>query len=247
VVETSELREFLDPLPVGRIWGVGPVARARLERAGIRTIGDLARADGRKLQRILGDWGEHVARLARGVDLREVEPYREAVSISEENTFASDVSSREVLDGAILAHAEAVARRLRRSGYCARTVVLKLKLARRVGPGPRGYPLLTRRTTLDEPTDDGAEIAAQARRLLAREKLAQPVRLLGVGVTNLGSATPSQFPLFGPDRERQRRTRLNRALDEISDRFGPKALTRAGSSEVSRAGLSFQIKRGDEG
>jgi DNA polymerase-4 len=174
-----------------------------------------------------------------------VEPYREPVSISEENTFASDVASRGVLDAAILAHAEAVARRLRRSGYCARTVVLKLKLARRVSPGPRGYPLLTRRTTLDEPSDDGGVIAAQARLLLTRAKLAEPVRLLGVGVTNLDSAALTQLALFEPDGERQRRSRLNRALDEIADRFGPKAVTRGGSGEVSRAGLSFQIKRGD--
>jgi DNA polymerase-4 len=182
-VGVSELRGFLDPLPVGRIWGVGPVARARLEGAGIRTIGDLARADGRELHRMLGNWGDHIARLARGIDLREVEPYREAVSISEENTFAGDVSSPEVLDAAILAHAEAVARRLRRSGYCARTVVLKLKLARRVGPGPRGYPLFTRRTTMDEPSDDGGVIAAEppqrrcdpARALRSRSREAAPL------------------------------------------------------------------------
>jgi DNA polymerase-4 len=223
------------------------VARARLEGAGIRTIGDLARADERKLHRMLGEWGDHIARLARGVDLREVEPYREPVSISEENTFASDVSDREVLDAAILAHAEAVARRLRRSGYCARTVVLKIKLARRVAPGPRGYPLLTRRTTLEQPTDDGASIAAEARRLLARAKLGQPIRLLGVGVTNLDSAAAIQLALFGPDRERQRRSQLNRALDEIADRFGSRAVTRGGSAEVGRAGLSSQIRRGEEG
>jgi DNA polymerase-4 len=245
-VESSRLREFLDPLPVGRIWGVGPVARARLECAGLRTVGDLARADEGQLHRLLGDWGDHIARLARGVDFREVEPYREPVSISEENTFASDVSSREALEAAILAHAEAVARRLRRSGYSARTVVLKLKLARRVGPGPRGYPLLTRRTTLDEPTDDGAVISGEAKRLLAREELREPVRLLGVGVTNLGSAAPAQLALFGAGRERRRRSRLNRALDEIADRFGPKAVARGGSAEVSRAGLSSQIKRGEE-
>jgi DNA polymerase-4 len=245
-VEESRLREFLDPLPVGRIWGVGPVARARLEGAGLRTIGDLARADSRPLHRLLGDWGDHIARLARGVDLREVAPYREPVSISEENTFASDVSSREVLEAAILAHAEAVARRLRRSGYCARTVVLKLKLARRIGPGPRGYPLLTRRTTLNEPTDDGAVIASETKRLLANEKLPEAVRLLGVGVTNLDSAAVAQLALFGAGRKRERRSQLNRALDEIADRFGPRAVTKGGGAEVTRAGLSSQIKRGDE-
>jgi DNA polymerase-4 len=99
---------------------------------------------------------------------------------------------------------------------------------------------------MDEPSDDGGVIAAEAQQLLAREKLAQPVRLLGVGVTNLDSAAAIQLALFGPDREGQRRSRLNRALDEIADRFGSRAVTRAGSAEVSRAGLSFQIKRGDE-
>jgi hypothetical protein len=99
---------------------------------------------------------------------------------------------------------------------------------------------------LREPSDDGAVIAAEVQRLLAREKLAEPIRLLGVGVTNLGSASASQLALFGPDRERQRRSQLNRALDEIVDRFGPRAVTRGGAAEVSRAGLSFQIKRGEE-
>lgn len=245
-VEASRLREFLDPLPVGRIWGVGPVARARLEGAGLRSIGDLARADPKQLHRLLGDWGDHIAQLARGIDLREVAPYREPVSISEENTFPSDVSSREVLEAAILDHAEAVARRLRRSGYCARTVVLKLKLARRTGPGPRGYPLLTRRTTLSEATDDGAVLAGEAKRLLAREKLGQAVRLLGVGVANLGSAGVEQLALFGAGREHQRRSQLNRALDEIVDRYGPGAVRRGGGPQVTRAGLSDQIKRGGE-
>ena len=89
-------------------------------------------------------------------------------------------------------------------------------------------------------------IASEAQRLLAREKLHEPVRLLGVGGTNLGSAGATQLALFGPDRERQRRSQLNRALDEIVDRFGPSAVARGGSAEVSRAGLSFQIKRGEE-
>jgi DNA polymerase-4 len=99
---------------------------------------------------------------------------------------------------------------------------------------------------MDEPSDDGGVIAGVARRLLDREKLDEPVRLLGVGVANLGSAAQTQLALFGPDHERERRSRLNRALDEIADRFGPRAVTRAGSAEVSRAGLSNQIKRGEE-
>jgi DNA polymerase-4 len=237
---------FLDPLPVGRIWGVGPVARERLARHGLNTIGDLARADGEHLKRALGDWGLHVAQLARGVDVRDVEPYREAVSMSEENTFGSDVSDRARMEAAIWSHAESVARRLRRSEHRARTVVLKLKLARRRAPGPRGYPLLTRRTSLSEPTDDGDRIAREAIGLLAHADLVEPIRLIGVGVTNLEPADPEQLDLLAGG-QRERRRALNRTLDSLADRFGSDAVRRAGQGHVTREGLSMQIKRGEEG
>jgi DNA polymerase-4 len=105
--------------------------------------------------------------------------------MSEENTFGSDVADRATLEAAILTHAESVGRRLRRSELRAHTVVLKLKLGRRVAAGPRGFPQLTRHATLAEPTDDGEVLAQTARALLARAELAEPVRLIGVGATNL--------------------------------------------------------------
>ena len=242
-VSRDRVREFLDPLPVRCIWGVGPVAEGRLSAAGFHRVGDLARARPELLEGLLGDWGLRVARLARGEDLREVEPYREAVSYSEENTFARDLSDPAQLEATILTHAESVARRLRRDGIAARTVVLKLRLARRRTPGPRGYPLLTRRTTLPEATDDGEVLAREARRLLARTALHEPVRLLGVGVTNLEKASQAQLSLFGA-REQERRRRLNRAMDEIRQRFGSDAVVRASQESAERAGLSLQIKRG---
>jgi DNA polymerase-4 len=244
-VEPGGLRAFLDPLPVSRIWGVGPVAEARLRRAGFAVIGDLARAGDRELERRLGEWGVGFARLARAEDLREVEPWRDPVSMSEENTFERDVADRAALEDAILAHAEAVARRLRRSGWRARTVVLKLKLGGRVRAGPRGFPLLTRRATLAEPTDDGVVLARTARSLLARERRLPPVRLLGVGTTNLLPAEGGQLPLFEAPAA-ARRKRLNRALDELSDRFGSRAVVRGSVATPDRAGLSLQIKRGEE-
>ncbi len=245
-VTAEGLRGFLDPLPVGRIWGVGPVAQGRLAQQGIYTIGDLARSDPKRLERTLGDWGSGVRRLARGQDVREVEPYREAVSMSEENTFGEDVADRRVMESAILSHAESVARRLRRSGLVARTVVLKLKLGRRVASGPRGFPLLTRRQTLREPTNDGDVIATAARSLLRRTELTEPIRLLGVGTTNLSEANPEQLSFLEDGKRKERRARLNESLDELTDRFGPGAVRRAGQSSVERAGLSFQIKRGEE-
>ncbi len=244
-VKPGEVRAFLDPLPVARLWGVGAVAEARLLRLGFRTIGDLARADAAQLRALLGDWGVQMGRLARGEDVREVEPYRDAVSMSEENTFPGDVSDRAVLEAAILAHADSVARRLRKSGERGRTVVLKLKLARRVAAGPRGYPLLTRRTTLAEATDDGDAIAREARALLRASGLAEPVRLIGVGVTNLEAANPEQLALGEAGAARARRARLNRTLDALDERFGRGAVHRAEEADVTRAALSDQIKRGE--
>jgi DNA polymerase-4 len=244
-VRAGAVASFLDPLPVWRLWGVGPVAEARLRGAGFERIGDLARAAPGRLRELLGEWGLAVASLARGEDLREVEPFREPVSLSEEHTFAEDVASRAALEEAILAHAEAVARRLRRSGLRARTVMLKLKLGRRVRAGARGHPLLTRRITLDAPTDDGELLFRAACELLARAGPPEPVRLLGVGVTDLRAAGAEQLALF-EEPEAERRARLNRALDTLAERFGDGAVRRGGIAEPERAGLSLQIKRGSE-
>ena len=169
------VQDFLDPLPVGCIWGVGVVARARLEGSGLRSVGDLARCDPERLEALLGAWGLRVASLARGEDLREVEAFRDPISYSEENTFARDVADRALLDRTILVHAEAVARRLRRDGLRARTVVLKLKLGRRRAAGPRGHPVITRRRTLAEATDDGPRIAETTRGLLTRARPGEAV------------------------------------------------------------------------
>jgi DNA polymerase-4 len=242
-VAPGAVAAFLAPLPVRRIWGVGPVAEQRLVAAGFATIGDLVRADPRALATRFGAWGIALARLGEGRDLSEVEPYRDAVSYSEENTFAEDVSSPRVLEAALITHAESVAQRLRRDRLRARTVVLKLKLARRVAPGPRGYPLLTRRATLREPSDDGALFARTATALLARAALREPVRLLGIGVTQLISADTGQLALF-PAPIDARRERLNRALDAIADRFGSGAIVRGEARHAARAGLSLQHKRG---
>ncbi|MBK7950423.1 MAG: DNA polymerase IV [Deltaproteobacteria bacterium] len=188
-VAPDGVRAFLDPLPVRKIWGVGEVAEARLARLGFHTIADLARSDLEALRRALGDFGVSLGRLARGEDVRGVEPDREVVSLSEENTFERDVADRETLERTILAHAEAVARRLRRQDRMARTVVLKWRLGRRRKEGPRGYPVRTRQATLALATDDGGEIARVACSLL-EDALLEPVRLLGVGVSGLvgGSA-----------------------------------------------------------
>lgn len=249
-VAQEDVREFLAPLPVRRLWGVGPVAERRLVERGFRRVGDLASAKPSQIEDLLGASGLHLAQLARGEDLREVESETRAVSYSEENTFRADVSDRALLEATLLAHAEAVARRLRRDAVRGRTVVLKWRDAKRIREGPRGYPLHTRQTTLMKASDDGAVIAGEARRLLAEVGPTDPVRLIGVGVSGLDHGTTEQLALFSESEARGRddpeeRAALNRALDEIAMRFGSGTVVRASQGGAERAGLSLQIKRGE--
>ncbi len=241
-VGPGEVREFLAPLPVGRIWGVGKVGRARLDALGITTIGELAAAPDARLQAALGGFGVGLARLARGEDEREVEPYREAKSYGEENTFARDVADRAALAAPIRAHADAVARRLRHDHVAGRGVTLKLKLARPLGGGR--YPLLTRSCMLKRPTDDGDAIARAAIALLDGVTPWEPIRLLGVSVTKLVPADESQLALSLAGPTDRRRSKLNAAVDAIHARFGDEKLKR-GTADVGRAGLSMGIKRGE--
>jgi len=240
----GEVSGFLEPLPVHRIWGVGVVAQGRLQAAGFHTLGDLARAADSALRDSLGNWGIEMARLARGDDSREVDPYRKVVSYGEENTFERDIEDLGVLESAIRSHAEAVARRLRRDGLRASTVVLKWKAAQRIAPGPRGHPVRTRRMTLAHAVDDGVEITAAAKRLLNEKGPGEPVRLIGVSCTNLVKEYASQLPVF-PWADGEKRKKLNQTVDRITERFGKGALRRASREETARAGLSIQIKHGD--
>ncbi len=244
LVPPGRVREFLCELPVGRIWGVGPVARSHLERIGIATIGGLAAAPDAVLQRALGSWGPRAAALARGEDAREVEAYRDAKSYSEENTFGDDVADRETLRLTIRAHAEAVARRLRRDQVRARGVLLKLKLARPLGPGR--YPQLSRSLTLPIASDDGGVLGQAALRLLARSGVSEPIRLVGVAASRIEAGEPAQLSLLPSPAEDPRRRRLNRVVDEIRERFGSGSLARAEDRPVERSGLTEQIKAGED-
>jgi DNA polymerase-4 len=195
VVPQDAVRWLLDPLPVRRIWGVGPVLGETLEGLGIRTFRDLAEYDVEALGRLLGPriaW--ELTRRARGEDDRAVVSDRAPKSYGEENTFEHDIADRPTIGAVLTAHAEAVARRLRRDGYRGRTITLKIKLGRRQGARPsrlvRGYeepvyPIVTRRKTLVSPTDEGGLIRSVALSLWDAAGVVEPVRLLGVSVSGL--------------------------------------------------------------
>jgi DNA polymerase-4 len=229
MVEPHEVRALLDPLPIRRLWGVGPVLGARLATLGIETFRDLSGYDPAALANALGERAPELQRLARGEDSRPVEADRAPKSYGEESTFETDVSDRERVTAALTSHAEAVARRLRHDGYAGRTVTLKAKLGRARGrresrelggPAEPSYPILTRSRTLPRATDDGATIRAIAVELWDLAKIGEPVRLLGVSLSNLEQN--AQLDLFAP-----KQTKLGKALDAITQRFGVDAISRA--------------------
>ncbi len=231
VVERPGVRSFVDPLPIRRLWGVGPVLGAKLASLGIETFRDLSSYDPALLASQLGERAHELQRLARGEDERPVQAYREPKSYGEENTFETDVSDRTRVTGALTAHSEAVARRLRHDDYAGRTVTVKAKLSRARGRREARdssastepyYPLVTRSRTLREATNDGAVIRNVAVELWDEAKLAEPVRLLGVSLSNLESGGGAQLELF-----KQPKTKLGRTLDAITERFGEHAISRA--------------------
>ncbi len=238
-VAPDEVSAFLGPLPLDWLWGVGPVTREHLVSGGLVTIGDVRDADPALLRKLLGRQGLEIQALAHGHDDRHVEADRARKSIGEENTFSGNVGDGDLVRDTILAHADAIARRLRTEGLRGRTVTLKAKLAQRLSPGK--YPLVTRRTTLSSPTDDGHLIGREALALWKSIAEGTSIRLVGVAISGLERREAAQVDLFEP-KPTKRREALNRALDAIAERFGENALVR-GIGTVDRAAPTEAIKR----
>jgi DNA polymerase-4 len=222
VVDSQRVQEFLDPLPVGRLWGVGRVAGEAFDRLGVRTIGELRQLSPELLRRRFGESGEHFRRLAHGIDERRVVPDREAKSISHETTFAKDLDDPHVLRAWLLELSEQAAWRLRRHKLRGRTVTIKVRFD--------DFQTITRSQTLDEPTDITQEIAQTALGLLTDRMPARRlrVRLLGVGISGFDNPEQVQVGLFADD-DRRRQTRLDETADRLKERFGSNALQRASS------------------
>lgn len=245
VVQPGEIQAFLHDLPVSRLWGVGAVTNAALQSFGIQTIGDVAQIPIGMLQARLGrGLAEHLSALSMGIDDRPVNPDREAVSISHEDTFERDERSFENLISGLGRQADRVAERLRRQGLRAKVVVLKIKYA--------NHKLVSRRKTLVLATADGGTLGKTAAELLQSVPgiASLGVRLTGVGAGGLVPADESDFlkqerqsqlSLLGPTVEetqlsdallqRNRAERLGHTLDSIRDRFGSSVI---GRSIVSR-------------
>jgi DNA polymerase-4 len=213
VIREEEIPTVLWPLPIERMWGIGPKSAPRAHAAGFHTLGDLARADPAKLERAFGDWGPEMARLARGEDTRDVEPGRDAKSVGAEETFDRDLHTHEEIAAKLLAQSARVASRLFADGTAGRGVTVKLKYA--------DFTIKTRAMQLPEAVCDTRSIFRAARTLLDRFELrGRGVRLSGVSVSAL--APIDHVRTLFPDPEIARSTKIEAALASLRDRFGSK-------------------------
>nr|WP_221475595.1 DNA polymerase IV [Sphaerisporangium rubeum] len=216
VVPVDKVVEFLHPLPVAALWGVGERTEQALLRLGIRTVGDLAQVPPATLQREFGAAGGHLAALAWGRDDRRVTAHVPDKSIGAEETFAYDVDDPEAIRRELLRLSERVAARLRRGGHVGRTVSVKLRRA--------DFTTITRSRTLREATDVAKEIYATSCDLYAAAGLERVrLRLVGVRVENLRPAGSATRQLGLGERETGWRE-AEMAMDRAARRFGPEAV-----------------------
>ncbi len=230
---------FLHPLPAGLLWGVGDATLERLRRYGVRTVADVARLQPATLTTILGRAaGAHIHALAWNRDPRRVDPARGRGSVGSQSTFGRDVHSPDAIDAVLVRLADRVAARLRKADLAGRAVTVTFRFA--------DFATITRRHTLVEPTHTSALILSVTRYLVARALEAtdagvgrpgdgRGLRLLGVTVSQLRPASPSQaeLPLGASERSGNPGgglhtwDRLDRAMDEVRERFGREAVARA--------------------
>jgi DNA polymerase-4 len=218
VVDPGREKEFLAPLPIRRLWGVGPKTETRLREIGLETIGQVAGMQQSELVARLGQTGAHLWQLSQGIDDRPVAPEEGFKSIGHENTFEQDTADPELINKTVLDLTHRVAQRLRGKGARARTICVKYREA--------DFSTYTRRTTLSDPVDTSEKIFHVAMKLL-KTLLRQGalVRLVGVYAGNLEIASGGkQMALFD---ESKKDRKLAAAIDDIAERFGEKAITRA--------------------
>lgn len=218
VVPAERVREFLNPLPVSKMWGVGKVTQEGLAKLNIRTFGDLSRTSVELLERRFGRYGAKMHRLSMGIDERSVESEHDAKSIGHEETFSKDITETDSARKELLALADRVARRIRRERLQGRAVTLKVKYS--------DFALITRSATLPAPTDDASEIYAAVCKLLRKTAVGKkPVRLLGISLSQLVNAgMEGQLCLFLEGEASKKKRELNTAVDSICEKFGEKII-----------------------
>ena len=218
VVPSDKVRQFLDPLSIKKMWGVGKVTQKTLSRLNIHTFRDLRRTPVEVLERKFGKYGIKMHELAMGIDERQVVTSHDIKSIGHEETFSVDIIDPESAKRELLSLANRVARRMRRKSMEGKTVTLKVKY--------NDFAQITRSATLQKYTNDSSEIYSTIRNLLVKTAVGKkPVRLLGISLSQLTlMGSGRQLSLFNQHQSNQKRLDLNRTLDSIYEKFGDKGI-----------------------
>ena len=235
VIEPGHELDFLHPMPVRDLWGVGPATESKLSRMGIETVGDLASQPRDRLEAGLGRAsGLHLHQLAHAVDVRPVVVDQRAKSIGHEETFPRDLTDGPALRRQLVRMADAVATRLRAAGFAGRTVTIKVRFA--------DFATITRAQTLPEPVDGATPILRIAELLLDRVDITSGVRLLGLSVSQLVEPVAEQLTL--DDAAGPGWNEADDVIEEIRNRFGGDAI---GPATLAKPGGSLdRMERGQQ-
>ncbi|MEX2160871.1 MAG: DNA polymerase IV [Anaerolineales bacterium] len=226
VVPPGEERAFLAPLPTDALWGVGPKTAERLAELGIQTVGEIAAYPLKELERHFGQTGTYLHYRALGVDESPVHVSYETKSISQEHTFSRDLNDEKQLRSVIREQAQSVARRLRRLELYGSTIKVKLRWP--------DFTTITRQNSLPKPTDEPRQIEAVALEIFTKHWKGRRVRLLGVGVSNLGPPNRQLILWDWNPRTAEKQQRLQDAVAALRARYGEAAVSKASKLKVRR-------------
>lgn len=220
VIGQAETLGLLAPMPVGAIWGVGKMLKAKLQRSGIKTIGQLAQIGEAELIEQYGVIGGRLAHLSKGLDTRAVNPHGNAKSVSAETTFSKNMKDAKALSSRLWPLCETVARRLKARDLAAKTVTLKLKTS--------GFQILTRSRSLAAPTQLAEVLFRQTRRLLEKEADGRSFRLIGIGASGFAETQGADLPDL-LDRRVETYAKVENAMNAVREKFGAPAIKKGRS------------------
>jgi len=218
IVPPDKVREFLDPLPIKKMWGVGKVTHEALAKLNIRTFRDLSQAPVEILEQKFGKQGIKMHLLSMGLDDRDVVPDHDIKSIGHEQTYLEDIMDKDMAKKELLSLANKTARRMRQENVTGKSITLKVKY--------NDFVQITRSKTLPKSIDDGFQIYTTTCSLLEKTEIGKrPIRLLGISLSQLRCLDAErQLSIFNQDESSQKRKRLNTALDSLHEKHGDKSI-----------------------
>lgn len=220
IVAPENIQDFLDPLPIRKLFGVGEKTYETLHHLGISTVADLRRYPAEFLEKRFGEAGEHLYRMARGIDERQVQVNEEIKSISHETTFETDQTDPELISNTLLHLSAKVSQRLRKHGLKGKTIQLKIRFF--------DFTTFTRRKTLTNHTNLTEDIFRLGKKMLDEfqpSELSKPIRLIGIGVSHLVDEKGTQISLW--DVQNEKKLALEKIVDQLQEKFGKSAIVPA--------------------